>query len=41
MGRILSFFALALAISLPTRAGADPADVNAAARGVVRVVIIG
>ena len=41
MGRILSLFALVLAISVPTRAGADPADVNAAARGVVRVVIIG
>ncbi|MXO90746.1 S1 family peptidase [Pontixanthobacter aquaemixtae] len=37
---ILSLVAL-LGLVLPTQAGADPADINAAARGVVRVVIIG
>ncbi len=41
MGRILTLFALFLALAMPHPAGADPADIDAAARGVVRVVIIG
>jgi hypothetical protein len=36
----LSLVAL-LSLLVPVQAGADPADINAAARGVVRVVIIG
>jgi hypothetical protein len=42
--RLKHFVAAALALlvlSLPRAAGADPADIQAAARGVVRVVIIG
>ncbi|WP_209348099.1 serine protease [Pontixanthobacter sp. CEM42] len=41
MFRILTAAFALFALLLPTQAGADPADVNAAARGVVRVVIIG
>lgn len=37
---LLAFLAL-FALVLPTTVGADPADIQAAARGVVRVVIIG
>lgn len=43
MGRLLSLLALllcALTLALPGRALADPADINAAARGVVRVLIL-
>ena len=43
MGRILSLLALllcTLTLALPDRAMADPADINAAARGVVRVLIL-
>ncbi|MBX7457829.1 serine protease [Qipengyuania sp. 1NDH17] len=41
MGRIFSIFAALLAFLAPAVAQADPADIDAAARGVVRVVIIG
>ncbi len=41
MRHLLSLFALILALALPGSALADPADVTAAARGVVRVVIVG
>ena len=41
MGRIFSIFAALLALLAPAAAQADPADIDAAARGVVRVVIIG
>ncbi|WP_061925211.1 S1 family peptidase [Altererythrobacter epoxidivorans] len=41
MHRFLTLIALALAFALPAPAKADPADIDAAARGVVRVVIIG
>ena len=41
MGRILLLFAALLALLAPVAAQADPADIDAAARGVVRVVIIG
>ncbi|QIG55021.1 trypsin-like serine protease [Altererythrobacter sp. BO-6] len=41
MGRFLTLFALLLALVLPRPANADPADIDAAARGVVRVVIVG
>lgn len=41
MIRILSLAVLMLSLALPTAARADPADIDAAARGVVRVVIIG
>ncbi|WP_128893076.1 serine protease [Erythrobacter sp. HKB08] len=41
MVRILSALLALLALSLPLTAKADPADIDAAARGVVRVVIIG
>lgn len=41
MGRLLTFLACLFALSVPHTAQADPADIEAAARGVVRVVIIG
>lgn len=41
MMRLLTLAAALLALFLPAAAQADPADVDAAARGVVRVVIIG
>ena len=41
MGRFLALVAALVALALPTLAQADPADIDAAARGVVRVVIIG
>ena len=41
MLRILILLAALIGLVIPSQAGADPADVNAAARGVVRVVIIG
>lgn len=41
MGRILSLIAALFALLAPALAHADPADIDAAARGVVRVVIIG
>ena len=41
MGRILTWLCALLALALPSLAQADPADIDAAARGVVRVVIIG
>ena len=41
MGRLFSIFAALLALLAPAAAQADPADIDAAARGVVRVVIIG
>ncbi len=41
MGRILTIITLGLAFLVPVQAHADPADVDAAARGVVRVVIVG
>ena len=41
MGRILTVFAALMALVAPGIALADPADIDAAARGVVRVVIIG
>ncbi|MBX7540155.1 S1 family peptidase [Qipengyuania sphaerica] len=41
MGRSLAIFAALLALVMPATAQADPADIDAAARGVVRVVIIG
>jgi hypothetical protein len=39
--RLLALIVAAFALIVPTMAGADPADINAAARGVVRVVIVG
>ncbi len=41
MGRIFTIFAALLALLAPAAAYADAADIDAAARGVVRVVIIG
>lgn len=41
MMRLLTLAAALLALFLPVAAQADPADIDAAARGVVRVVIIG
>ncbi|MBX7527308.1 S1 family peptidase [Qipengyuania vesicularis] len=41
MGRFLALFAAMLALLAPVAAQADPADIDAASRGVVRVVIIG
>ena len=41
MGRFLAIFAALLALFAPMAAQADPADIDAASRGVVRVVIIG
>lgn len=41
MGRILTLLALLFALAVPQSAQADPADIEAAARGVVRVVVIG
>ncbi|MDN3644908.1 trypsin-like peptidase domain-containing protein [Pontixanthobacter aestiaquae] len=41
MLRLFLSFAALLGLMVPTQAFADPADVDAAARGVVRVVIIG
>lgn len=40
MGRFLTYFAALFALLAPGLALADPADIDAAARGVVRVVII-
>ncbi|MGN6500652.1 MAG: serine protease, partial [Tsuneonella sp.] len=40
MARILAFVLAALALLAPLATQADPADVTAAARGVVRVVIV-
>ncbi|WP_427968837.1 trypsin-like peptidase domain-containing protein [Altererythrobacter sp.] len=41
MTRLFAFIALLFSLALPSLAHADPADIDAAARGVVRVVIIG
>lgn len=41
MIRLLSLLTLLLFMLAPVRAGAEPADIDAAARGVVRVVIVG
>jgi len=41
MTRFVKFFALILALAFAPAAQADPADIDAAARGVVRVVLIG
>ena len=41
MGRIITLFATLLALVTPHAALADSADIDAAARGVVRVVIVG
>lgn len=41
MTRLLTLLAALLALTLPVAAQADPADIDAAARGVVRVVIMG
>ncbi|WP_394728430.1 serine protease [Altererythrobacter sp. GH1-8] len=41
MGKILTLIAAIAALLVPLTAKADPADIDAAARGVVRVVIIG
>ncbi len=41
MGKILTAMAALVALLLPIGAHAEPADIDAAARGVVRVVIIG
>ncbi len=41
MGKILTVLAALAALCVPLAAKADPADIDAAARGVVRVVIIG
>ncbi len=41
MRRFLTALAALSAVALPGPAGADPADIDAASRGVVRVVIIG
>ena len=40
MGRISIFLVALLALFMPALAQADPADIDAAARGVVRVVIV-
>lgn len=41
MTRLLAFIACLLALAFPQDSKADPSDIEAAARGVVRVVIIG
>lgn len=41
MRRFLTTLAALFALALPATVGADPADIDAASRGVVRVVIIG
>ena len=41
MGRLLTLIAALLVLLTPAMARAEPADIDAAARGVVRVVIIG
>jgi S1-C subfamily serine protease len=41
MKRLLSLIGLIFALLIPSAASADPADIDAAARGVVRVVLIG
>ncbi len=41
MTRLFALLLAVVALVLPAGAGADPADVNAASRGVVRVVIVG
>ena len=41
MGRLLTIFACLIALLAPQAAFADAADIDAAARGVVRVVIVG
>ena len=41
MGRFFTIFAALMALLAPAMAQAEPADIDAAARGVVRVVIIG
>lgn len=41
MTRFVALLAALLALTLPSVAGADPADISTAARGVVRVVIVG
>ena len=41
MGRIPTFLAALLVLLVPVLAQAEPADIDAAARGVVRVIIIG
>ncbi|MBY6129210.1 serine protease [Qipengyuania aquimaris] len=41
MGRFFTIFVALLALLAPAHAHAEPADIDAAARGVVRVVIIG
>ena len=41
MTRLLSIILTLFALALPSLARAEPADIDAAARGVVRVVIIG
>ena len=42
MGRLLTWLLLLIAaLALPQAGRADPADIDAAARGVVRVVIVG
>ena len=41
MMRLLALLVALFALGLPAQASADPADIQAAARGVVRVVIIG
>ncbi|HAU21779.1 MAG TPA: protease, partial [Erythrobacter sp.] len=41
MNRFFSLIGLLIALLLPSTAHADPADIDAAARGVVRVVLIG
>ena len=38
--RLIALLALIVAALLPVQAGADPADIGAAARGVVRVVLV-
>lgn len=40
MKRMLSLFLAVLALSLPLRLAADPADITASSRGVVRVVLV-
>ena len=40
MTRLIALLALIVAALLPVQAGADPADIGAAARGVVRVVLV-
>lgn len=41
MTRLLAFLAAVLALAMPSAARPEPADIAAAARGVVRVVIVG